>query len=90
MLSRFLLQLYEGGGLKGITLNITASVASSYPELSRGDEAQELAKLKTGFGPLLKENVLDVAFIIFDWVEEETIMRCSIESSDRVKHASRL
>lgn len=75
----FLLRLYEGGRLKGITLNITASVAFIDPELLCVDEAKELAKLKTGFAPLLKENVLDIDFIMLAWGEEEAIMHCSIQ-----------
>ncbi|KAG9219620.1 hypothetical protein CCMSSC00406_0006058 [Pleurotus cornucopiae] len=85
MLSHFLLQLYEEGGLKGIILNITASVGSSDPKSLCVDEAQELAKLKIGFAPLLKENILDVDFIMSSWAEGGTTWHSSIQ---RVKHAS--
>lgn len=81
VLSSFLLQLYKGGGLQRITLNITAAVDSRDEEFYV-DEARELAKLETGFPALLQGNLLDVYSISESIDDEQRIVHCSIQRTE--------
>ncbi|KAF9487037.1 hypothetical protein BDN71DRAFT_1500056 [Pleurotus eryngii] len=77
MLCSFLVQLYEGGGVRRIMLNITAAVDASAAEL-RVDAGREAAKVETAFAMLLGEKVLDVCCMLESCHDEDTIVHCRI------------
>ncbi len=77
VLSNFLSQLHEEGGLEGVDLTFTSSVDSPNPEYFLIYKAQELAKLKAAFGTLIK-GVLHLDFVVKPRRGGEIVMHCSI------------
>ncbi|KAF7433705.1 hypothetical protein PC9H_005668 [Pleurotus ostreatus] len=84
VLCSFLVRLYEGGGVRRITLNMTAAVHASAAEL-RVDAGREAAKVETAFAMLLEGNVLDVCCMSASCHVEDTIVHCRIPRRESVK-----